>query len=64
MEQNDQHNNSSCRSTPVSSDKDGEPHNLNVTNTSNSNSNNNNIDGHSRTLNEEIAAKDKEVSGE
>lgn len=60
MEQNDQHHNNSNRSTPISCEKDGD---LNVSNTSNSNTtNNNNIDGHSRTLNEEIAAKDKEVS--
>lgn len=60
MEQNDQHNNNSNRSTPISCEKDGE---LNVSNTSVSNTtNNNNIDGHSRTLTEEIAAKDKEVS--
>lgn len=63
--------NNSGRSTPVSL-KDGAGETAAATatatatttttvNNSNSNINNNNTDGHSRILNEEIAAKDKEV---
>lgn len=66
--------NNSGRSTPVAfSDKDGGGElaaavatatatTTTTVNNSNNNINNNNTDGHSRILNEEIAAKDKEVS--
>lgn len=58
-----QHHSDSNRSTPVSSEKDGMEATQRTTTTPTANSNSAcAIDGHSRTLNEEIAAKDKEVS--
>lgn len=56
-------NSDSNRSTPVSCEKDGESTIHTTAPTANSNSNTASaVDGHSRTLSEEIAAKDKEVS--